>query len=134
MMRMRRIIAAHGPAGAPGIGKKARLLSCNQSTRPVCGGGTEMLEIRNLRKKFGSLVAVDDVSFTVARGEVLGFLGPNGAGKSTTMKMATVFLAPDRGTAIICGHDIAEHPLAAKRQFGYLPEGAPAYPDMTVGD
>ncbi|HWD58867.1 MAG TPA: ATP-binding cassette domain-containing protein, partial [Stellaceae bacterium] len=66
-----------------------------------------MLEIRNLYKKFGALVAVDDVSFTVARGEVLGFLGPNGAGKSTTMKMATGFLAPDRGTAIICGHDIA---------------------------
>jgi ABC-2 type transport system ATP-binding protein len=93
-----------------------------------------MLEIRNLYKKFGALVAVDDVSFAVARGEVLGFLGPNGAGKSTTMKMATGFLAPDRGTAIICGHDIAEHPLAAKRQFGYLPEGAPAYPDMAVGD
>jgi ABC-2 type transport system ATP-binding protein len=93
-----------------------------------------MLEIRNLHKNFGPLVAVDDVSFTVARGEVLGFLGPNGAGKSTTMKMATGFLAPDRGTAVICGHDIAEAPLAAKRSFGYLPEGAPAYPDMNVAD
>lgn len=93
-----------------------------------------MLEIRNLHKNFGPLVAVDDVSFTVARGEVLGFLGPNGAGKSTTMKMATGFLAPDRGTAVICGHDIADAPLAAKRSFGYLPEGAPAYPDMTVAD
>jgi ABC-2 type transport system ATP-binding protein len=93
-----------------------------------------MLEIRNLHKKFGSLVAVDDVSFTVARGEVLGFLGPNGAGKSTTMKMITGFLTPDAGTAVICGADIGERPLAAKRQFGYLPEGAPAYPDMTVAD
>ena len=93
-----------------------------------------MLEIRNLHKNFGALVAVDDVSFTVARGEVLGFLGPNGAGKSTTMKMATGFLAPDRGTAVICGHDIADAPLAAKRSFGYLPEGAPAYPDMSVAD
>jgi ABC-2 type transport system ATP-binding protein len=93
-----------------------------------------MLEIRNLCKNFGPLVAVDDVSFTVARGEVLGFLGPNGAGKSTTMKMATGFLAPDRGTAVICGHDIADEPLAAKRSFGYLPEGAPAYPDMNVAD
>jgi len=93
-----------------------------------------MLEIRNLHKNFGPLVAVDDVSFTVARGEVLGFLGPNGAGKSTTMKMITGFLAPDRGTAVICGHDIADAPLAAKRSFGYLPEGAPAYPDMTVAD
>jgi ABC-2 type transport system ATP-binding protein len=93
-----------------------------------------MLEIHNLYKNFGPLVAVDDVSFTVARGEVLGFLGPNGAGKSTTMKMATGFLAPTSGTALICGADIRERPLAAKRQFGYLPEGAPAYPDMTVAD
>jgi gliding motility-associated transport system ATP-binding protein len=93
-----------------------------------------MLEIRNLYKTFGALVAVDDVSFTVAKGEVLGFLGPNGAGKSTTMKMITGFLAPTAGTAVICGHDILERPLAAKRQFGYLPEGAPAYPDMNVAD
>ena len=93
-----------------------------------------MLDIRNLYKNFGQLVAVDDVSFTVRQGEVLGFLGPNGAGKSTTMKMATGFLAPTSGTAIICGHDILRQPLAAKRQFGYLPEGAPAYPDMTVAD
>jgi len=92
-----------------------------------------MLDIRNLRKNFGHLVAVDDVSFSVKQGEVLGFLGPNGAGKSTTMKMATGFLAPTAGTAIICGHDILTRPLAAKRQFGYLPEGAPAYPDMLVG-
>jgi ABC-2 type transport system ATP-binding protein len=93
-----------------------------------------MLEIRNLSKNFGSLVAVDGVSFTVSRGDVLGFLGPNGAGKSTTMKMVTGFLAPSAGTAVICGADIQERPLAAKRQFGYLPEGAPAYPDMTVGE
>jgi ABC-2 type transport system ATP-binding protein len=93
-----------------------------------------MLEIRGLTKKFGSLTAVDDVTFTVGRGEVLGFLGPNGAGKSTTMKMATGFLAPDGGTAIVCGHDIQRDALAAKRQFGYLPEGAPAYPDMRVAD
>src|ERR1700728_1327709 len=93
-----------------------------------------MLEIRNLYKKFGPLVAVDHVSFTVSRGEVLGFLGPNGAGKSTTMKMITGFLAPNSGTAVICGNDIGERPLAAKRLFGYLPEGAPAYPDMTVAD
>jgi ABC-2 type transport system ATP-binding protein len=91
-----------------------------------------MLDIRNLCKNFGPVVAVDDVSFTVKQGEVLGFLGPNGAGKSTTMKMATGFLAPTSGTAIVCGHDILTQPLAAKRQFGYLPEGAPAYPDMVV--
>ena len=93
-----------------------------------------MLEIRNLDKNFGPLMAVDDVSFTVERGEVLGFLGPNGAGKSTTMKMITGFLAPDAGTAVICG---ARHRRGADRReagIGYLPEGAPAYPDMTPAD
>ena len=93
-----------------------------------------MLEIRHLVKSFGPLVAVDDVSFTVPQGEVLGFLGPNGAGKSTTMKMITGFLAPTAGTAIICGYDIATQAIAAKRHIGYLPEGAPAYPDMTPAD
>jgi ABC-2 type transport system ATP-binding protein len=93
-----------------------------------------MLEIRHLVKSFGPLVAVDDVSFTVPQGEVLGFLGPNGAGKSTTMKMITGFLAPTAGTAVICGHDITTHPIAAKKHIGYLPEGAPAYPDMTPAD
>jgi ABC-2 type transport system ATP-binding protein len=74
---------------------------------------------------------VNDVSFSVDRGEVLGFLGPNGAGKSTTMKVITGFLAPTGGTAVVCGSDIVTHPIAAKRHIGYLPEGAPAYPDMT---
>jgi len=93
-----------------------------------------MLEIRHLVKHFGPLKAVDDISFAVPRGEVLGFLGPNGAGKSTTMKMITGFLAPTAGTAIVCGNDIATRPIAAKRCIGYLPEGAPAYPDMTPAD
>ncbi len=93
--------------------------------------GRSMLEIRNLVKSFGPLIAVDDISFAVPQGEVLGFLGPNGAGKSTTMKMITGFLAPTSGTAIICGHDVTAAPIAAKRRIGYLPEGAPAYPDMT---
>ena len=90
-----------------------------------------MIAVRHLTKRFGPVTAVDNVSFTVARGEVLGFLGPNGAGKSTTMKMITGFLAPTRGTAVIAGHDIVADPIAAKRHIGYLPEGAPAYPDMT---
>jgi ABC-2 type transport system ATP-binding protein len=93
-----------------------------------------MLEIRGLVKHFGPIKAVDNISFTVPRGEVLGFLGPNGAGKSTTMKMITGFLAPTAGTAIVCGHDITTQPVAAKRHIGYLPEGAPAYPDMTPAD
>ncbi|MEE8245622.1 MAG: ABC transporter ATP-binding protein [Alphaproteobacteria bacterium] len=89
------------------------------------------IEVRNLVKRFGPLTAVDDISFSVARGEVLGFLGPNGAGKSTTMKMVTGFLTPTSGSITVCGHDLARAPLAAKRKIGYLPEGAPAYPDMT---
>jgi ABC-2 type transport system ATP-binding protein len=93
-----------------------------------------MLEIRNLVKYFGPLAAVDGVSFDVPTGQVLGFLGPNGAGKSTTMKMITGFLAPTSGTAVVCGHDIIDDPVAAKRCIGYLPEGAPAYPDMTPAD
>jgi ABC-2 type transport system ATP-binding protein len=91
-----------------------------------------MIEIRNLTKSFGPFVAVDDVTFNVGRGEVLGFLGPNGAGKSTTMKMLTGFLHPTSGTATVCGHDIQTDALAAKGVLGYLPEGAPLYPDMTA--
>jgi gliding motility-associated transport system ATP-binding protein len=104
-----------------------------QKNTAMLGVGS-MLEIRHLVKHFGSLIAVDDVSFAVARGEVLGFLGPNGAGKSTTMKMITGFVPPSAGTAIICSHDIGLAPLAAKRCIGYLPEGAPAYPDMTPAE
>ena len=92
---------------------------------------SEMIAIKNLSKRFGPIVAVDDISFTVARGEVLGFLGPNGAGKSTTMKMITGYLTPTSGTAVVCGHDVLDDAVAAKRKIGYLPEGAPAYPDMT---
>ena len=90
-----------------------------------------MVDIQNLRKTFGPIVAVDGVSFTVEKGEVLGFLGPNGAGKSTTMKMITGFLTPTSGTIRICGHNIEDQPLEAKKRIGYLPEGAPAYQDMT---
>ena len=92
-----------------------------------------MIEITNLTKRFGPLTAVDDVSFSVGRGEVLGFLGPNGAGKSTTMKIVTGFLAPDEGTIRIGGVDIAENPVEVKRWIGYLPEGAPLYGEMTTG-
>jgi gliding motility-associated transport system ATP-binding protein len=90
-----------------------------------------MIEIKGLVKKFGPFTAVDEISFSVARGEVLGFLGPNGAGKSTTMKMVTGFLAPTAGHISVCGHDVGPDTLAAQRMIGYLPEGAPAYADMT---
>jgi ABC-2 type transport system ATP-binding protein len=84
-----------------------------------------MIKTEHLSKRYDSLVAVDDVSFQVAPGEVLGFLGPNGAGKTTTMRMLAGFVTPTSGTASICGHDIATDPLAAKGSLGYLPEGAP---------
>src|SRR5690349_22527064 len=90
-----------------------------------------MIEIQNLTKRFGLFTAVDDISFNVEKGTVLGFLGPNGAGKSTTMKMITGFLAPTSGTARVSGHDVQQEPIAAKTVMGYLPEGAPLYPDMT---
>ena len=91
------------------------------------------LEISRLVKRFGPITAVDDVSFKVDRGEVLGFLGPNGAGKSTTMKMITGFLTPDSGNITIGGDPITQRPIEAKRRLGYLPEGAPLYGDMTCG-
>ncbi len=91
-----------------------------------------MIEVSHLSKYFGENCAVDDISFTVGRGEVLGFLGPNAAGKSTTMRMITGFLPPTSGTATIGGSDIIGESLAARRKIGYLPENAPAYPDMTV--
>lgn len=91
-----------------------------------------MIKVEQLTKRFGGITAVDQLSFQVMPGEVLGFLGPNGAGKSTTMKMITGFLEPDSGSVEIFGADIVKAPLQAKQQIGYLPEGAPAYGDMTV--
>lgn len=91
-----------------------------------------MIQARNLVKRFGPKVAVNDVSFDVNPGEVLGFLGPNGAGKSTTMRMITGFLPPSAGRVTVNGHDIVDQPINAKAAIGYLPENAPAYPEMTV--
>lgn len=91
-----------------------------------------MISVKNLTKAFGPKLAVNDVSFTVQKGEVLGFLGPNGAGKSTTMRMITGFTPPTSGSVTIGGNDIADAPIPAKRLLGYLPESAPSYADMTV--
>jgi len=91
-----------------------------------------VIKVAHLSKAFGLKLAVNDVSFTVARGEVLGFLGPNGAGKSTTMRMVTGFIPPTAGTISIGDHDMLDDPIPAKRMIGYLPENAPGYADMTV--
>jgi len=93
-----------------------------------------MIEVKGLVKSYGAKRAVDGISFTVNRGEILGFLGPNGAGKSTTMKMLTGFIRPDAGTATVGGIDVTVDPVGVKRQLGYLPESAPAYPEMTVAE
>jgi ABC-2 type transport system ATP-binding protein len=92
---------------------------------------TPMIAVSKLCKRFGPIVAVDNLSFEVDRGEVLGFLGPNGAGKSTTMKMITGFLAADAGQIRVCGLSVDAEPLEIRRRMGYLPEGAPLYADMT---
>ena len=91
-----------------------------------------MITVRNLKKNFGSKIAVNGVSFSVEKGEVLGFLGPNGAGKSTTMRMITGFIPPTEGGITVGGFNVLENPIAAKRLMGYLPENAPSYSDMTV--
>ncbi len=93
-----------------------------------------MISINKLSRNFGSIVAVNGVSFDVGKGEVLGFLGPNGAGKSTLMKMLACFLKPDSGTATVCGHDILINPVEVRKSIGYLAENVPLYNEMTVGD
>lgn len=93
-----------------------------------------MIEVQNLTKRYGPLTAVDDVSFRVERGEILGFLGPNGAGKTTTMRVLTGYMPPSEGKAVVAGYDVLEQPLEAKRRTGYLPETPPLYPEMTVRD
>ncbi|MEM7541065.1 MAG: ABC transporter ATP-binding protein, partial [Pseudomonadota bacterium] len=90
-----------------------------------------LIKVNGLTKRFGHLSAVDDISMSAKRGEVLGFLGPNGAGKSTTMKMITGYLTPTAGQIEVAGHDVLTAPLEAKKRIGYLPEGAPAYGEMT---
>ena len=91
-----------------------------------------MIEIKNITKKYGSVTAVDNISFKIEEGEIIGLLGPNGAGKSTTMNMITGYIEPTEGEIIINGYDISKKPRKAKRQIGYMPEGVPLYSDLTV--
>jgi ABC-2 type transport system ATP-binding protein len=103
----------------------------------MCGnnlGGKIMIEIQNLTKSYGQIKAVNDISFTVEKGEILGFLGPNGAGKSTTMNIITGFIPSTEGTVKVCGYDIMENPTEVKKRIGYLPEQPPLYLDMTVSE
>jgi ABC-2 type transport system ATP-binding protein len=93
-----------------------------------------MIKTQGLTKRYGDKIAVDDIGFNVAPGEVLGFLGPNGAGKTTTMRMIAGFITPSSGSASVCGHDVVTSPVQAKSCIGYLPEGAPSYGEMTVAE
>lgn len=93
-----------------------------------------MISIKGLKRSFGSILAVNNISFDVNKGEVLGFLGPNGAGKSTVMKMLACFLPPDSGTATVCGYDILKDPIQVKKSIGYLAENVPLYNEMSVAD
>jgi ABC-2 type transport system ATP-binding protein len=94
---------------------------------------TDMIEVKELRRNFGPVVAVDGISFNVEKGEVLGLLGPNGAGKTTAMRILACFLRPDSGTATVCGYDILQDPINVRRSIGYVAENVPAYNEMTVG-
>jgi len=91
-----------------------------------------LIEVRGLTKKYGTFTAVDDISFTVEKGQILGFLGPNGAGKTTTMRILTGYLPPTSGTALVAGYDVQEQSMEVRRRIGYLPESPPLYNDMTV--
>src|SRR3954452_21661171 len=93
-----------------------------------------VIEVQHLTKRYGRFTAVEDVSFRVERGEILGFLGPNGAGKSTTMRILTGYMPATEGKAIVAGYDVFDQPIEAKRRTGYLPETPPLYPDMSVAE
>jgi len=92
-----------------------------------------MIKVKELRRRFGPVVAVDGISFSAEKGQVVGLLGPNGAGKTTAMRMLTCYIRPDGGTASVCGHSILDDPIGVRKSLGYLAENSPAYPEMTVG-
>src|SRR5271163_1520123 len=93
-----------------------------------------MIIVKDVTKRYARAIAVDQVSFSVAKGQIVGFLGPNGAGKTTTMRILTCFLSPTSGTAQVAGFDVLEQPFEVKKRIGYLPETPPLYPDMEVGE
>jgi len=92
----------------------------------------EIVELKNVTKRYGNILAVEDVSFTLKKGEILGFLGPNGAGKTTAMKLITGYMPPEKGSILVSGRDIKDNPVEARKSIGYLPENNPLYTDMTV--
>ena len=110
----------------------AGLLGARRAEAAPAGMEPTVIEVQHITKHYGRVTAVDDVSFRVEKGEVLGFLGPNGAGKTTTMRILTGYMPPTDGKALVAGYDVIDQPLEAKRRTGYLPESPPLYPEMTV--
>src|SRR5205814_8889999 len=120
-------------AGTPALPwHQFRGLTCRRPTATAQDRSSFVIEVQHLTKRYGPVTAVNDISFRVERGEILGFLGPNGAGKTTTMRVLTGYMPPSEGKAIVAGYDVFEQPIEAKRRTGYLPETPPLYPDMTV--
>ncbi len=99
---------------------------------PLWKAGQAMIQVQRLTKRYGSVTAVDQISFEIGRGEIVGLLGPNGAGKTTTMRVLTTYLPPTSGHAVLCGHDVLDEPLEVRRRLGYLPENVPLYTEMRV--
>src|SRR6187200_3620470 len=114
--------------------RKRPVINALPERGPTFPETTHVIEVQHLTKRYGPFTAVSDISFSVERGEILGFLGPNGAGKTTTMRVITGYMPPTDGKALVAGYDVMEQPIEAKRRTGYLPETPPLYPDMTVRD
>lgn len=121
-----------GPAPGPATAFAARSHQDDSPTLPLDSAVDPVIVVDRVSRRYGTTLAVRDLSFTVPRGQVLGFLGPNGAGKTTTMRMLTGFMPPSSGRVLVAGHDLAEAPVEARRQIGYLPENPPLYPEMDV--
>ncbi len=116
----------------PRLQSEGFMTETNATSASEASPAEALIEVEGLAKHYGPIRAVDGISFTVRRGDILGFLGPNGAGKTTAMRLITGFLEADGGRVTVCGHDMANDSLAARKRIGYLPENAPAYGEMTV--
>src|SRR5580698_1710609 len=131
MMKFHGYIKLAGLKWRFGVARPAFAQNGNQAIR-FASGYLNMIKVEGLTKRYARTVAVDNISFEVEKGQIVGFLGPNGAGKTTTMRILTCFLPPTEGKASVAGFDVLENPMEVKKRIGYLPESPPVYPDMEV--